>query len=91
MQDRSVYDDISSPTVSWTSVSLILAIAAEERRHVCTADFTGAYLNASMKDREVKVRVRLCKLQSTLLISLDPKYSEYCCGDVNWTKKCMGV
>jgi len=36
MQDRSIYDDNSSPTVSWTSVSLILAIAAEDKHQVCT-------------------------------------------------------
>jgi len=81
MQDRSIYEDISSPTVSWTSVCLILGIAATERRHVCTADFTGAYLNASMKDSGAKVRVRLNLLQSTLLISLDASYERYACHD----------
>jgi hypothetical protein len=81
MQDRTIYDDISSPTVSWTSVCIVLAIAAEEERKVCTADFTGAYLNASMKDSNVKVRVRLNQLQSTLLVSLDQRFAEHICKD----------
>jgi len=80
MLDRSTYY-ILSPTVSWTLVSLIFGIAAEEKRQVCTADFTGAYLNASMKGRDVKVRVRLSQQQSNFLISLDPKYADYRCTD----------
>ena len=81
MQDRSVYEDISSPTVSWTSVCMLLNIAAYEERIVCTADFTGAYLNASMRKDGVRVRVRLNQLQSALLVSLDPTYGEFVCQD----------
>ena len=72
---------MSSPTVSWTSVSIVPALAASEERQVCTADFTGAYLNASMKKSGTAVRVRLNQLQSTLSVSLDRSYSKYLCSD----------
>ena len=46
-QDRLKYsaEEISSPTVSCTSLFIISAIAAEEGRLVVTADVPGAYLN----------------------------------------------
>jgi hypothetical protein len=64
MQDRSLYDDVSSPTVSTTSVFMIAAIASSEKRKVATVDIGGAYLNAPMKDSEV-------------LMKLDPTLSTY--------------
>jgi len=64
MQDRSLYDDISSPTVATTSVFMIAAIASSEKRKVATVDIGGAYLNAPMKDSEV-------------LMKLDPTLSTY--------------
>jgi hypothetical protein len=46
MQDRNLYDDVSSPTASITSLLMVAAIAAREKRHVYTLDIGGAYLNA---------------------------------------------
>ena len=45
MQDKSLYEDISSPTVSTSAVFAVAAIAAKEKRHVVTLDIGGAYLN----------------------------------------------
>ncbi len=45
-QDRSMFPDLSSPTISTEAVFLISAIAAKENRHVVTADISSAYLNA---------------------------------------------
>ena len=39
LQDRSIYNGGSSPTVSTTSVFIITAIAASENRSVATIDF----------------------------------------------------
>jgi hypothetical protein len=39
MQDRDIYDNGSSPTVSTTSVFMIAALAAKERRSLATIDF----------------------------------------------------
>ncbi len=63
-QDRELYEDISSPTVSTPSVFLIAALAAAERRHVVTMDITGAYLNAPMSEHEV-------------FMTLDPTLSDF--------------
>ena len=44
LQDRTIYSDneTSSPTVSTSSVFMVAAIAAKERRHVASVDFTDA-------------------------------------------------
>lgn len=47
-QDKSLYDDLSSPTVSFDSVFTVIAIASCERRHLCTIDITGAYLECEL-------------------------------------------
>ena len=48
LQDRNIYDNGSSPTVSTTSVFIITAIAANENRSLATIDFPGAFLNSDM-------------------------------------------
>jgi hypothetical protein len=48
MQDKSLYDDVSSPIVATTSVMIVAAIAAKKRRSVVTADIGGAYVKADM-------------------------------------------
>jgi hypothetical protein len=74
MQDRGLYDEgeISSPTVSLSSVYLAAGLAAKESRKVRTMDIGGAYLNADM-EREVLLRVepRIAKM----FVSVDPIYS----------------
>jgi hypothetical protein len=51
------------------------SIAAAENRHVVTLDVPGAYLNASMEDREVHMRID--GYLAELLILLEPSYQEY--------------
>jgi hypothetical protein len=46
MQDRDIYDNGSSPTVSTTSVFIIAALAAKEGRSLAMIDFPGAFLNS---------------------------------------------
>ena len=50
MQDNSLYDDLSSPTTTTSSVLSVAAIAAKEGRKVVTVDIVGAFLNANMPD-----------------------------------------
>ena len=76
LQDRTIYSDneTSSPTVSTSSVFMIAAIAAKERRHVATVDFTGAYLNAEMKRR---VLMMFDPTLTKLILEIDPSYKQY--------------
>jgi len=74
-QDRALYDDVSSPTASTTSLFAVLTIAAAERRHVATMDIAGAYLNASMSS--VVVHMYLDPVLSSMLCELVPEYKIY--------------
>ena len=49
-QDKTLYDNLSSPTVSKSAVFAIAAIAAAEGRVVAAVDIGGAYLNADMHE-----------------------------------------
>ena len=71
-QDRSVYDTITSPTASLAAVFMVAAMAAHEGRKICVVDITGAYLNASMGD--TVVHMRLDSHVSQCLRNLDPKF-----------------
>ena len=76
MQDRSMYEDISSPTVSTTAVFITAALAAKERRNVVTLDIGGAYLNARMGENS-NVLMRLDRILSELIVQLDPTFGRY--------------
>ena len=76
MQDRTVYEDISSPTVTLQSVFMIASLAAREKRKVVTADIGKAYLNAEMTGEEVLMEVD--SLTALILSKIDPqKYSQF--------------
>ena len=53
-QDKTLYEDLSSPTVSSSVMITLLSVAAHEKRSVTVIDITGAYLNAEI-GREVAV------------------------------------
>jgi hypothetical protein len=74
MQDRSLYgdDETSSPTVAVTSVFMVAAIAASERRMVATVDIPGAYLNADLGEAEIFMRLN--SVEAGILIALDPTF-----------------
>ena len=73
MQDRSLYDDNSSPTVATWSTFMIAALAARERRTVVTADIGGAYLNAG----DMETLMRLDPILSDILVKLDATYEHF--------------
>jgi len=72
-QDRSLYEDVSSPSVSTSAVFMVAAIAAAERRTVVTVDIAGAYLNAKMPD-DSNVLMRLDPTISDILCTIHPSY-----------------
>jgi Reverse transcriptase (RNA-dependent DNA polymerase) len=74
-QDKAMYDDLSAPTVSTSSVFTILSIAAQEGRKAAVVDIGGAFLNAEMKT-VVPVHVRLDRAMSGLLIRLQPRFQD---------------
>ena len=75
-QDKNLYEDLSSPTVSTSAVLTVLAIAAHEKRKVAVVDITGAYLNADI-GKEVTVHMRLDQLISGMMVKLSPEYGNY--------------
>ena len=76
-QDTSVFKDseISSPTVSLTSVMIAAAMAANEGTHVMTRDHTAAYLNAEMKGPPVYMLLNV--EVSDMLCELAPDYKRF--------------
>ena len=78
LQDREIYDNGSSPTVSTTSVFIIASIAAKENRSLATIDFPGAFLNSDMPlEGSHTVFMRLNKYLTDVLISIDKSYMKY--------------
>ena len=75
-QNKDLYDDLSSPTVSTSAVFTIAAICAFEKRHAAVVDIGGAFLNASMTTG-VPVHMRLDKTISDFLITLNRAYAKY--------------
>ena len=73
MQDKALYEDVSSPTVSTTAAFIIAAIAASEGRHAVTIDIPGAYLNADLDDKD-PIHMRINKLEAAILMQLDPSF-----------------
>ena len=80
-QDHELYENISSPTATTTSVLGIAAIAAAEGRHVMTVDIGGAYLHADITCTGIAVHVRLDRVMTQFLLELDPTYAEFVCTD----------
>ena len=76
MQDRSLYADseISSPTVSNSSVYMVATIAAHEGRKVRTMDVGSAYLNAKIV-REVHMVIQ--PTLASILCEISSKYRKF--------------
>jgi len=70
-QDKTIYQNISSPTVCLESVFGMLAVAAILRRKVATVDITGAYLECELPEDD-EVIMLVDPLLSRLLAEVDP-------------------
>ena len=75
-QEKTLYDDLSSPTVFTSGVFTVISIAAHERRHAAVVDIGGAFLHADMTTG-VPVHMRLDKTMSDFLVALDIRYKGY--------------
>ena len=81
-QDKELYDDLSSPTVSTCAVMTVFSIAAYENRKAVVVDIGGAYLNADM-NTGVDVYMRLDATMSKMMTSsTDRTSSTLIIGDV---------
>jgi hypothetical protein len=74
-QDRTLYEDVSSPTVKSQSVLMVAALAASEHRSVATIDVSGAYLHAPITS--VRVFVRLEPTIAQIITKIDSTYKYY--------------
>ena len=74
-QDRNMYEDVSSPTISTTSLFVLAALAARDKQCIATFDIASAYLNADM--RGPSVFMRFDPEIATILKQLDPILPEY--------------
>ena len=72
LQDKSIYSssEISSPTVSISSVFSIISTGVSEGRKFLKLDISTAYLNAKMPDND-EVYMTLDKQMSDMLIKCD--------------------
>ena len=77
LQDKQIYETVTSPTVSTTSVFMIAAIAGAEGRAVATIDFPGAFLHSEMPDDQPPVHMRLNRFETKVLVTIDPSYKEF--------------
>jgi hypothetical protein len=76
-QDKELYENLSSPTAATTSVLTVTAIAANEKRIAIVIDIGGAFLNADMKPTGVRVRMRLDRIMTAMIVMIDPSYHEF--------------
>lgn len=76
-QDKSLYEDLASPTASLCSVFTTAAIAAQESRKVMTCDIGGAFLHCPIAPTGVTVRMALDKVMTRFLLEIAPEYSKF--------------
>ena len=76
-QDKTLYENLSSPTVATTSVFTLAAIAAAEGRFVAVIDIGGAFLHADLAPTGIDVFMRLDRTMSAMLTQLDPTYISF--------------
>ena len=70
-QDKTLYENLSSPTVAHETVMMIIAIAAIEKRLIATCDITGAYLECDFADDD-EVIMTIDPFLAQLLAQIDP-------------------
>jgi Reverse transcriptase (RNA-dependent DNA polymerase) len=73
-REKYAKEDTGSPTVSSDALFLTILIDANENRDVATADISGAYLHALMRDF---VSLRFTGWAVDLLCEVNPEYAPY--------------
>ena len=69
-QDKSVYETLSSPTVSLEALMMVIAIAAIEGRKIATVDITGAYLECELPEGD-EVLMLIDPIMTNFLLEID--------------------
>ena len=77
MQDKSLYENMSSPTATPTAILVEAGIAAATGKQKASIDIGGAYLNADMAPTGVVVHMTIDAYLTSLLVQLDPTYRAY--------------
>ena len=72
-QDKGLYENLSSPTSSTSSVLTVAAIAASEGRSVITIDIGCA----DIAPTGIQVHMRLDRVMTQMLMQIDPTYQQY--------------
>ena len=75
-QNKTLYEDLSSPTASTSGVFTVIAIAAHENRLSAVVDIGGAFLHADMT-KGISVHMSLDRTMSDFVVQLDETYSKY--------------
>lgn len=76
-QDKSLYENLSSPTAALTSVFTTVGIAAHEGRERVVIDIGGAFLHADMAPTGIDVHMRLNKVMTQMLVEIDGSNKEF--------------
>ena len=74
LQRSDEYGRSSSPTVDFSSLSVLFGLVKMLDAHVATVDVPAAYLNAPLKE---EVYMRLDKTVSSILVEQDPTLTRY--------------
>ena len=77
LQDKSLYDNISSPTATPAAVLFICGDAAKEGKKVASMDIGAAYLNAYMAGTGVDVDMTIDARLTNILVELDGTFKEF--------------
>jgi histone deacetylase 1/2 len=75
LSEYNIFEDVTSPTASVSSLFMVAAIAAKEHRIVRVIDITGAYLNADLKNTQV--HMILDPVVTAVMCNIDPTYREF--------------
>ena len=76
-QDKNDYEEFNSPTVAVSSLFTIACIAAKEKRIVVAMDVPTAYPNARRKDGMKRVAIKLDKIITSILCTMDTNWRQY--------------
>lgn len=76
-QDKSLYENLSSPTAALTFVFTVVAIAAQEKRHRVVIDIGGEFRNADMAPTGINVHMRLNRVMTEMLVDIDASNIEF--------------
>jgi hypothetical protein len=76
MQDKTLYQDLKSPTGKLESIIMCLLLACMKKQYIGKLDVGGAYLNANIGEGD-EVFMEISKEITTILVEALPDLKEY--------------